>query len=189
MFLKKLSILLVCTGIVISFSCAGIEKGKDFATGIVSHDVDEKLFSQVSDEKKDAINPLLDTVKDAEDRLGLSKALVNEKEAELDLEKAKRGVAKIQLQISEAELNLEKMRAVQSEGLGDPKKVNQQVAKLAAKVYKLKGEEAKQKANVENAKLVVKETQEKIDNLETKAQKETTEIETKKEDIETKTKK
>jgi len=188
MFLKKLSILLVCAGIVISFSCAGIEKGKDFATGIISHEVDEKLFSQVPDEKKGAINPLLDTVNDAKDRLELAKALVNEKEAELDLEKAKKGLAKIQFQISEAELNLEKMRAVQSEGLGEPKKVNQQVAKLEAKVYKLKGEEAKQKAKIENAKLVVVETQEKIDNLETKSQKETPEIETKKEDIETKTK-
>ena len=189
MFLKKLSILLVCAGIIISFSCAGIEKGKDFATGIIPSEVDEKLFSQVPDEKKDAINPLLDTVKNAEDHLELAKTLVNEKEAELDLEKAKKDLAKIQLQISEAELNSEKMRAVQSEGLGDPKKVNQQVAKLEAKVYKLKGEEAKQKAKVENAKLVVKETQEKIENLETKTQKETTEIETKKEDIETKTKK
>ena len=189
MFLKKLSILLACVGIIISFSCASIEKGKDFATGIIPSDVDEKLFSQVPDEKKDAINPLLDMVKDAKDHLELAKALVNKKEAELDLEKAKKGLAKIQLQISEAELNLEKMRAVQSEGLGDPKKVNQQVAKLEAKVYKLKGEEAKQKAKVENAKLVVKETQEKIENLETKSQKETTEIETKKEDIETKTKK
>jgi len=84
--------------------------------------------------------------------------LVNKKEAELDLEKAKKNLANTQLQISETELNLEKMRAVQSEGLGDPKKVNQQVAKLEAKVYELKGEEAKQKARVENAKLVVKET-------------------------------
>jgi flagellar biosynthesis chaperone FliJ len=189
MFLKKLLILLVCAGIVISFSCAGIEKGKDFATGIISHEVDEKLFSQVPDEKKDAINPLLDTVQDAKDRLELSKALVNKKEAELDLEKANKDLAKIQLEIREAELNLEKMRAVQSVGLGDPKKVNQQVAKLEAKVYKLKGEEAKQKAKIENAKLVVIETQQKIDNLKTKTQKETTEIETKKEDIETKTEK
>jgi len=189
MFLKKLSIFIVCTGIVISFSCAGIEKGKDFATGIISHEVDEKLFSQVPDEKKDAINPLLGKVKDAKDRFELSKALVNKKEAELDLEKAKSGVAKTQLQISEAELNLEKMRAVQSVGLGDAKKVNQQVAKLEAKVYKLKGEEAKQKAKIENAKLVVKETQEKIDNLETKSQKEDLDSKTKNEDIETKTKK
>jgi len=189
MFLRKLSILLVCAGIVISFSCAGIEKGKDFATGIISHEVDEKLFSQVPDEKKDSINPLLDMVRDAKDRLELSKALVNEKEAELDLEKAKKDLAKNQLQISEAELNLEKMRAVQSVGLGDPKKVNQQVAKLEAKVYKLKGEEAKQKAKIENAKLVVKETQEKIENLETKSQKEDLDSKTKNEDIETKTKK
>lgn len=188
MSVKKLSILIVFVGTIISFSCAGIEKGKDFATGIISHDVDEKLFSQVPDEKKDAINPLLDTVKDAKDRLEFSEALVNEKEAELDLEKAKKGLAKIQLQISETELNLEKMRAVQSEGLGDPKKVNQKVAKLEAKVYKLKGAEAKQKAKIENAKLVVVETQEKIDTLKTKTQKETSEIETKKEDIETKTK-
>ncbi|MBW2104662.1 MAG: hypothetical protein DRG35_01275 [Deltaproteobacteria bacterium] len=189
MFLKKLSILLACAGIVISFGCAGIEKGKDFATGIISHDVDEKLFSQVPDEKKDAINRLLDTVKDAKDRLELSKALINKKEAELDLEKSKNDLAKTQLKISEAELNLEKMRAVQSEGLGDAKKVNQQVAELEAKVYKLKGEEAKIRAKIENARLVVIETQEKIDNLETKTQKETTEIETKKEGIQTKTKK
>lgn len=189
MFLKKLSILLACVGIIISFSCAGIEKGKDFATGIIPSDVDEKLFSQVPDEKKDAINPLLDMVNAAKDHLELAKALVNKREAELDLEKAKRGVAKIKLQITEAELNLEKMRAVQSEGLGDPKKVNQQVAKLEAKVYKLKGEEAKKKAKVENAKLVVKETQEKIENLETKSQKEDLDPKTKNEDIETKTKK
>jgi chromosome segregation ATPase len=188
MSLKKLSILLVCAGTLISFSCAGIEKGKDFATGIISHDVDEKLFSQVSDEKKDAINPLLDTVKDAKDHLEFSKALVNNKEAELDLEKVKKGLAKIKLQISETAVNLEKMRAVQSEGLGDPKKVNQKVAKLEAKIYKLKGEEAKQKAKIENAKLVVIETQEKIDTLKTNTQKETPEIKTKKEDIETKTK-
>jgi len=189
MFLKKLSILLACTGIIISFSCAGIEKGKDFATGIIPSDVDEKLFSQVPDEKKDAINPLLDMVKDAKNRLELAKVLINKKEAELDLEKDKRGVAKIQLQISKAELNLGKMRAVQSVGLGDAKKVNQQVAKLEAKVYKLKGEEARQKARVENAKLVVKETQEKIENLETKSQKENLDSKTKTEDIETKTKK
>ncbi|MBE9593025.1 MAG: hypothetical protein IMF19_06060, partial [Proteobacteria bacterium] len=50
MFLKKLSILLACVGVIISFSCAGIEKGKDFATGIIPSDVDEKLFSQVPDE-------------------------------------------------------------------------------------------------------------------------------------------
>ena len=162
------------------FSCASIEKGKDFAIGIIPSDVDEKLFSQVPDEKKDAIDPLLDMVKDAKDHLELAKALVNKKDAELDLEKAKRGMAKIQLQISGAELNLGKMRAVQSEGLGDPKKVNQQVAKLEDKVYKLKGGKAKQKARVENAKLVVKETQEKIENLDSK---------TKNEDIETKTKK
>jgi len=189
MLLKKLSILLTCAGIVLSFSCAGIEKGKDFATGLISNEVDEKLFSQVPDEKKDAINPLLDTVKDATDRLELSKALVNKKKAELDLEKGKKGLAKIQLQISETELNLEKMRAVQSVGLGDAKKVNRQVAKLEAKVYKLKGEEATQKAKIENSKLVVIETQEKIDNLETTTQKETTEVETKKEDIDVKTKK
>jgi flagellar biosynthesis chaperone FliJ len=90
--------------------------------------------------------------------------------------------------MSEAQLNLEKMRAVQSEDLGDAKKVNQQVAKLEAKVYKLKGAEAKQKAKIENAKLVVVETQEKIDTLKTQTQKEAPEIETKKEGGETKTK-
>lgn len=189
MFLKRLSILLVSLGILITFGCAGIEKGKDFATSIIPHEVDEKLFSQVPEEKKDAINPLLDNVKDAKARLELAKASVNKKDAELDLEKAKKGLAKIQLQISEAELNLEKMKAVQSEGLGEAKKVNQQVAKLEAKVYKLKGEEAKQKAKLENAKLVVKEAQEKIEDLETKTHKEDVKAETKKEDIETETKK
>jgi len=180
MFWKKLSILLISSGIAISFGCAGIEKGKDFAIGIIPHEVDEKLFSQVPDEKKDAIKPLLDTVKDAKDHLELAKISVNKKEAELLLERVRRDLAKIQLQISEAELNLEKMRTVQSAGLGDAKKVNQQVAKLEARVYKFKGEEAKQKAKVENATLVVKEIQEKIENLETQTQKK---------DVETKTKK
>lgn len=189
MFWKRLSILLISLGIIITFGCAGIEKGKDFATSIIPHEVDEKLFSQVPDEKKDVINPLLDTIKDAKEHLEVAKALVKKKEAELDLEKEKKGLAKIQLHISEAELNLEKMKAVQSAGLGDAKKVNQQVAKLEAKVYKLKGDEAKKKARVENAKLVVKEVQEKIEDLETKTQKEEVEIETKKENTETETKK
>ena len=167
---KRLSILAVSLGVLIVFGCAGLEKGKDFATGIISHKVDEKLYSEVPDEKKDAINPLLDAVENDKNRLEIAKASVNKKEAELDLEKARKGLAEIELRMSEAELNLGKMKAVQSAGLGDAKKVNQQVAKLEAEVYKLRGEEAKQKAKVENAKLAVKEVQKKIEDMEAKAQ-------------------
>jgi len=168
MFWKRLSFLVVGLGIIISFGCAELEKGKDFAAGIIPHEVDEKLFSQVPDEKKEAIVPLLDAVKDAKKHLELSKAFVDKKEAELDLEKAKKGLADIELHISEAELNLGKMKAVQSAGLGDAKKVNQKVAKLEAEVYRLKGDEAKQKAEVENAKLAVTEAQKKIEDIESK---------------------
>jgi len=125
--------LLVCVGIAFSFSCAEIEKGKDFATRIISKDVDEKLFSHVPDEKKDAINPLLLTIKDSKDRLELAHAAVDEKKAELDLEKAKKDLAKIQLQIHEAELNLDKMKAVQSEGLGNKKRLINRLLNLRPK--------------------------------------------------------
>ena len=168
---KGLSILVVSLGVLSCFGCAGLEKGKDFARGIIPHEVDEKLYSQVPDEKKDAVNPLLEAVKDAKDRLELAKAMVDKKDAELDLEKAKKVLANIELQIREAELNLGKMKAVQSAGLGDAKKVNQQVAKLEDKVYSLKGDEAKQKAKVENAKLDVAEVQWKIEDMEAKTQK------------------
>lgn len=166
MFLKRLCMLVVSLGILITFGCATLEKGTDYATSIIPQDVDEKLFSQVPEEKKDAINPLLDAVRDARDHLELSKALVDKKKSELNLEKTKKALADIGLEISEAELNLGKMKAVQSEGLGDARKVNKQVAKLEANVYELKGEKAKQKAKVENAKLGVEEAQKKIEDLE-----------------------
>lgn len=47
------------------------------------------------------------------------------------------------------------MKVVQSASLCDAKKVNQQVAKLEARVYKLNDDEAKQKAMAETAKLTV----------------------------------
>ena len=36
---------------VIFYNCAEIEKGNDFATGIISDEIDGKFFSQVPDEK------------------------------------------------------------------------------------------------------------------------------------------
>ena len=118
MFWKRLSILVIGLGMLINFGCAQVEKGKDFATSIIPHDVDEKLFAQVPEGKKDAIKPLLDAVKDAKERLELNKAFVDKKEAELDLEKAKKDLAKTELRINQAELNLGKMKAIQSAGLG-----------------------------------------------------------------------
>jgi hypothetical protein len=173
MYWKRLSSLAVILGVFLVFGCGAT------SSYIMPYKADEKLFSQVPDEQKNVINPLLEGVSDAKDRLELAKAMVDKKNAELDLEKEKKGLANIQLQVSEAELNLGKMKAVQSAGLGDAKKVNQQVAKLEAKVYSLKGDEAEQKAKVENAKLAVAEAQEKIKDLEARTQQEGIETETK----------
>ena len=166
---KRLLILAAGSSILLVFGCAGLEKSKDFATSIIPYEVDEKLYSQVPEEQKESINPLLDAINEAKGRLGLAKALVKKQEKQLDLEEASKDLASIELKIREAELNLGKMEAVQSAGLGDAKKVNQQVAKLEAKVYKLKGEESRKKASVENAKLSVAEAQQEIEALETQA--------------------
>ena len=165
--------VVVSIGIICTLGCAGLEKSKDFATGLVPHEVDEKLFNQLPDEKKDAINPLLDSVKGSKERLELARAVKDQKKAELKLENAKTDMAEIELGIREAELNLGKMKAVQSAGLGDPRKVNQQVAKLEAKVYKLKGKEAEQGATIKNAQLALEKLQEKVRFLEDQIHKNT----------------
>jgi hypothetical protein len=169
MFLKRFCIVVTGMSIAMMFGCATLEKGKDYATSMIPGEADEKLYSQVPEEEKESINPLLDAVKESQERLELAKAMVKKQEAALDLEKAKKGLAGIELDIREAELSLGKMKAVQEAGLGDAKKVNQQVAKLEAKVYKLKGEEAKHKADVENAKLSLAAAQQKVEMLEMKA--------------------
>lgn len=168
---KRLSILVASFSMVVTVGCAALQKSKDLATDVIPHGGDERLFSQLPDEKKDVINPLLDASIEGKEHLELAKALVKKKEAELDLEKAKKDLAEIELEIREAELNLGKMKAVQSAGLGDPKKVNRKVAKLEAKVYTLKGEEAEQKAKVRNAQLAVEEARSKVKGTETGAQK------------------
>lgn len=172
MYWKRLFSLAMILGIFLVFGC-GVT-----TSYIMPYKADEKLFTQVPDEQKDAINPLLEAVEDAKGRLELAKAMVDKKNAELDLEKEKEGLANIELQVSEAELNLGKMKAVQSAGLGDAKKVNQQVANLEARAYSLKGEEAKQKAKVENAKLAVAEAQEKIKDVKARIQQEGIETKT-----------
>jgi len=175
---KRFCIVLISLGMVI-FGCATLEKGKDYATSIIPGDVDEKLYSQVPEEEKESVTPLLDAVRESQERLELAKAMVRKQEAELDLEKAKKDLAGIELKIREAELSLGKMQAVQQAGLGDPKKVNQQVAKLEAKVYELKGEEAKHKATIENAKLSVADAQQKLEMLEMKTPEQGKEIKAK----------
>ncbi len=171
MFYKRLFFLTGVWCLLIFTGCVAdkyYQKGKEAVSGIIPKHVDEELYKQVPEDKKASVDPLIQSVREARQELELADALVKQKDAELDLEKAKRKMAELQLSISEAKLNLGKMKAVQSAGLGEPKEINKQVANLEAKVYKLKGEEARQKADVENAKLAVREAQARVEGIKSK---------------------
>ncbi len=71
-------------------------------------------------------------------------------------------VAEAEKEEARIEVNLAKMRAVQSAKVGDPKKVNSQVAKLEAKHFEQKASLAKLRADVENDRLTMEERKRKV---------------------------
>jgi hypothetical protein len=157
--------------LLLPFGCGGaLETTKSTMSGmtslVVSEDVDEKLYAQVPAEKKSAVAELMAKEKLAQKRLDLARAVVEQKEAELELAESMVEVVEAEKEEAEIEVGLAKMRAVQSSNLGDPKKVNTQVAKIEAKQFEQKATLAKLKAEAENARLTLEEQKKEVKKLE-----------------------
>ena len=133
---------------------------------VISEDVDEELYAQVPAEKKSTVADLMAKEKLAQKRLDLARAVVKQKDAELELADRRVDVTEAKKEEAEIEVSLAKMRAIQSSSLGDPKKVNTRVAKIEAKQFKQKASLAKLKAKAENARLTFEEAKKEVEKLE-----------------------